>query len=78
MVDSLMRLQFQMCTGRKGQSGVVDTGRAGNMRLESAGEWPAAMQDDKMLPPVFERGLRDRNSPSCTLSQYGYGDRETL
>jgi hypothetical protein len=36
---------------------------------------PPVVQDDKTLLAVFEKGLRDRNSPSCTLSQNGYGDR---
>ena len=36
------------------------------------------MQDDKKLPPVFARGLRGRNSPVCTLSQHGYGDRKVM
>jgi hypothetical protein len=31
------------------------------------------MQDDKLPPDIFENGLRDRNSPMCTLSQHGYG-----
>jgi hypothetical protein len=33
------------------------------------------MQDDKLPPAVFEKGLRDRNSPMCTLSRNGYGDQ---
>jgi hypothetical protein len=33
------------------------------------------MQDDKLPPAVFEKGLRDRNSPICTLRQNGYGAR---
>jgi hypothetical protein len=36
---------------------------------------PSVVQDDKTLLAVFEKGLRDRNSPICTLSQNGYGDR---
>ena len=28
--------------------------------------WPSVMQDDKMLPALFEKGLRDRNSPIRT------------
>ncbi len=38
---------------------------------EHDGEWPTATS-------IFDRGLRDRNSPSCTLSQNGYGDREAM
>jgi hypothetical protein len=33
------------------------------------------VQDDKTLQAVFEKCLRDRNSPIGTLSQNGYGDR---
>jgi hypothetical protein len=36
---------------------------------------PTVVQDDKTLLAVFEKGLLDRNSPICTLSQNGYGDR---
>ncbi len=35
---------------------------------------PPVVQDDKTLLAVFEKGLRDRNRPFCTLSQSGYGD----
>ncbi len=35
---------------------------------------PSVVQDDKTLLAVLEKGLRDRNSPSCTSSQNGYGD----
>jgi hypothetical protein len=33
------------------------------------------MQDNKLPPGVFEKGLRDRNHPICTLSQNGYADQ---
>jgi hypothetical protein len=36
---------------------------------------PRVVQDDKTLLAVFDKGLRERNSPICTLSQNGYGDR---
>jgi hypothetical protein len=36
---------------------------------------PSVVQDDKTLLAVFEKGLRDRTSPICSLSQNGYGDR---
>ena len=28
----------------------------------------------KLAPQMMQKGLRDRNSPYCTLSQNGYGD----
>jgi hypothetical protein len=37
--------------------------------------WPSVVQDDQMLLAVFEKGLRDRHSPICILSQDGNGDR---
>jgi hypothetical protein len=36
---------------------------------------PSVVQDDKTLQAVFEKGLRDRNSPIGALSQNRYGDR---
>jgi hypothetical protein len=33
------------------------------------------MQYDRLTLAVFEKGLRDRNSPIGTLSQNGYGDQ---
>jgi hypothetical protein len=33
------------------------------------------MQYDRLTLAVFEKGLLDRNSPICTLSQTGYGDQ---
>jgi hypothetical protein len=33
------------------------------------------MQDEKLPPVVFAKGLRDRNSPIYTFSQNGYGAR---
>ena len=30
------------------------------------------------IEPGTEKGLRDRNSPTCTLSQNGYGDSSIL
>ena len=37
---------------------------------------PQVVQDDKTLLAVFEKRLRDcNNTPTCTLSQNGYGDR---
>ena len=40
-----------------------------------AGEEPPVAQDDETLLAVFEKGLRDCNSPICTVSQNDYGDR---
>ena len=33
---------------------------------------------DAIAFELGKRGLRDRNSPTCTLSQNGYGDREGI
>jgi hypothetical protein len=33
------------------------------------------MQDDKLPPAVFEKGLRGHNCPIYTFSQNGYGAR---
>jgi hypothetical protein len=52
-----------------------ETGDASWLCGEQEKCWPSVMQDDKMLPAVLEKGLRDLNSPMCTLSQNGYGDR---
>ena len=35
-------------------------------------------QATKPKPPFTKKGLRDRNSPTCTLSQNGYGTSDTL
>jgi hypothetical protein len=55
--------------------GAKETGEASWLWSEEAKCWPSVMQDDKMLPAVLEKGLRDLNSPMYTLSQNGYGDR---
>ena len=35
--------------------------------------WRGCLRPPGIDPPAAKRGLRDRNSPTCTLSQNGYG-----
>jgi hypothetical protein len=56
-----------MCTGRREE--------VSRLRAEQKKRWLSVMQDDKLPPAVFEKGLRGRNSPICTLTQNGYGDQ---
>jgi hypothetical protein len=52
-----------MCTGRREE--------ASRLRSEQEKRWSSAMQDDKLPPDIYEKGLRDRDNPMCTLSQHG-------
>ena len=53
-----------MCTGRREE--------VSRLRAEQKKRWSSGMQDDKLPPAVFEKNMRDRNSPICTLSHNGY------
>ena len=55
-----------MCTRRREE--------VSRLRAEKKKRWSSVMQDDKLPPAVFEKGLPDRISPIRTLSQNGYDD----
>jgi hypothetical protein len=56
-----------MCTGRREE--------ASRLWGEQEKCWSSVMQYDSLTLAVFEKGLRDRNSPTCTWRQNGYGDQ---
>ena len=39
--------------------------------------WRGCLRPPGIDPPAAKRGLRDRNSPTCTLSQNGYGSNQS-
>jgi hypothetical protein len=43
------------------------------LRGEQEKRRSSGKQDETLPPAVFEKGLRDRNSPMCALIQHGYG-----
>ena len=55
--------------------GATTAGEASWLWAQQEKSGPPVVQDDKTLLAVFEKRLRDCNSPICTLSQNGYGDR---
>jgi hypothetical protein len=55
----------------------MSTGRreeASRLWGEQEKRWSSVMQYDSLTLAVFDKGLRDRNSPICTWKQNGYGD----